>query len=48
MSLSRLFLIDAHALCYRAFLRDRELRNSKGQATNAVYGFTRRVKEAFA
>ncbi|MBU4332955.1 MAG: hypothetical protein KKD07_00775, partial [Candidatus Omnitrophica bacterium] len=35
----RLFLIDAHALCYRAFFAIRELATSKGQATNAVYGF---------
>lgn len=36
---SRLFLIDGHALCYRAFFAIRELATSKGQATNAVYGF---------
>ncbi len=33
------FLIDAHALCYRAFFAIKELRNSQGQATNAIYGF---------
>ncbi|HBG60380.1 MAG: DNA polymerase I [Omnitrophica WOR_2 bacterium GWF2_38_59] len=36
---SRLFLIDGHGLCYRAFFAIRELATSKGQATNAVYGF---------
>ena len=39
MSTSRIFLIDAHALCYRAFYAVKELRNSKGQPTNAVFGF---------
>lgn len=33
------FLIDGHALCYRAFFAVRELRNSSGQPTNAVFGF---------
>lgn len=45
MSVSRLFLIDAHALCYRAFFAIKELRNSKGQATNAVYGFVAALKK---
>ena len=39
MSQDKLFLIDAHALCYRAFFAIKSLSNSKGQATNAVYGF---------
>ncbi|MBF0123480.1 MAG: DNA polymerase I, partial [Candidatus Omnitrophica bacterium] len=39
MSTSRIFLIDAHALCYRAFYAVKELKNSKGQPTNAVFGF---------
>jgi len=38
MPAAQLFLIDAHALCYRSFFAIRELRNSSGQATNAVYG----------
>ncbi len=45
MPVSRLFLIDAHALCYRAFFAIKELRNSKGQATNAVYGFVAALKK---
>jgi len=45
MSLSRLFLIDAHALCYRSFFAIKGLINSKGQATNAVYGFTNALKK---
>ena len=45
MSVSRLFLIDAHALCYRSFYAIKELRNTKGQATNAVYGFVAALKK---
>jgi DNA polymerase-1 len=39
VSKKKLFLIDAHALCYSSFYGIRELINSKGQPTNAVYGF---------
>ena len=39
MSKSSLFLFDGHALCYRAFYAIKNLSNSKGQSTNAVYGF---------
>ncbi len=45
MPVLRLFLIDAHALCYRSFFAIKELRNSKGQATNAVYGFVATLKK---
>jgi DNA polymerase-1 len=45
MPVSRLFLIDAHALCYRSFFAIKELRNTKGQATNAVYGFVAALKK---
>jgi len=41
----RLFLIDAHALCYRAFYAIRELATSQGQSTNAVYGFINTLKK---
>ncbi len=38
----RLFLIDGSAFAYRSFFAIRNvLANSKGQPTNAVYGFTR-------
>jgi DNA polymerase-1 len=40
MSKKRLFLIDGNSFCYRAFYAIRNLSNSKGQPTNAVYGFT--------
>lgn len=36
----QLYLIDAHSHIYRAFYGIPELKNSKGQTTNAVYGFT--------
>ncbi|MCP4746772.1 MAG: DNA polymerase I [Desulfobacteraceae bacterium] len=35
------YLIDGSAYVYRAFHAIRELTNSKGQPTNAVFGFTR-------
>ena len=35
----RLFLIDGSGYIYRAYFAIRHLSNSKGQATNAVYGF---------
>ncbi len=41
----RLFLIDAHALCYRSYYAIRNLATSKGQATNAVYGFVLTLKK---
>ena len=39
MSKKQLFILDGHALVYRAFYAVRELTNSKGQPTNAVFGF---------
>ena len=39
MSKKRLFLIDGNSFCYRAFYAIRFLSNSKGQPTNAIYGF---------
>ena len=41
MPRKRLFLIDGNSFCYRAYYAIRAgLSNSKGQPTNAVYGFT--------
>jgi DNA polymerase-1 len=37
----RLFIIDGNSYIYRAFYAIPHLSNSKGLATNAVYGFTR-------
>ena len=39
MKEGRLLLIDGNSFCYRAFYAIRNLSNSKGQPTNAVYGF---------
>ncbi len=45
MSESTLFLIDANALCYRAYYAIKGLTTSKGQATNAVYGFINTLRK---
>jgi len=45
MPKSTLFLIDAHALCYRSYFAIRGLATSRGQATNAVYGFVNTLKK---
>ena len=39
----KLFVIDGHALCYRAYYAfiNNPLRNSKGQNTSAIFGFAR-------
>lgn len=42
---TKLFLIDAHALCYRSYYAIKGLINSKGQATNAVYGFVNTLRK---
>src|SRR3989338_8563999 len=39
MKRDKLFLIDGNSFCYRAFYAIRSLSTSKGQPTNAVYGF---------
>lgn len=39
MSEKRLYLIDGNSFCYRAYYAIRSLSNSKGQPTNATYGF---------
>ncbi len=45
MPKARLFVIDAHALCYRAFYAIRNLSARDGQHTNAVYGFINTLKK---
>ena len=35
----KLFLVDGHSFCYRAFYAIPNLTNSKGEPTNAIYGF---------
>ncbi len=44
----RVFLIDAHGLCYRAFYAVKALKNSKGQPTNAVFGFCNILRKMLA
>ena len=41
MEKRRLFLIDGSSYAYRAFYAIKNLTNSRGKPTNAVYGFTR-------
>ena len=45
MSEPQLFLLDAHALCYRSYFAIKNLTTSYGQATNAVYGFLSTLKK---
>lgn len=35
----KLFLVDGHSFCYRAYYAIRNLSNSHGEPTNAIYGF---------
>lgn len=35
----KFILLDGNSFCYRAFYAIRDLRNSKGQPTNAIFGF---------
>ena len=44
MAKQKLFLIDGHALCYRCFFAIKVLATSKGQPTNAIYGFIRVIR----
>jgi DNA polymerase-1 len=41
----KLFLIDGHSLCYRAFYAIPGLTNSKGEPTNAIYGFATMLRK---
>ena len=46
----RLFLLDGNALLYRSYYAIRNITNSRGMATNAVFGFLsslRKIEEAF-
>ncbi len=45
MAAAKLFLIDAHALCYRSFFAIRDLATSKGQKTNAILGFVNTLRK---
>ncbi len=41
----KLFLIDGNSFCYRAFYAIKELANSKGEPTNAVFGFVSMLRK---
>ena len=41
----RLFLIDGYSNIFRAYYAIRELTNSRGESTNAVYGFTHMLRK---
>ncbi len=45
MKKNKLFLIDGNSYCYRAYYAIKDLKNSKGQSTNAVYGFILMLKK---
>ena len=44
MLIKEIYLIDGHALCYRAFYA-LQLSNSHGTETNAVYGFIQIIRK---
>jgi len=41
----RLFLIDGNSFCYRAFYAIRSLSTSRGEPTNAIYGFVTMLRK---
>src|SRR5882672_3912076 len=43
-SLVKLLLIDGHYYVYRSFFAIRQLSNSRGEPTNAIYGFVKTVR----
>src|SRR5437867_806982 len=45
MPQEKLLLVDGHSFAYRAFFAIQRLSNSKGQPTNAVYGFAKMVRK---
>ena len=45
MSKNSFFILDGHALCYRAFYAVKELNNAKGQPTNAILGFMNMLRK---
>ena len=41
----RLLLIDGHYYCYRSFYAIRDLKNSRGESTNAIFGFVKTLRK---
>ena len=48
MKKKKVLLIDGNAFCYRAFYAIRSLSTSKGQPTNAIYGFVTMLNKLIA
>jgi DNA polymerase-1 len=44
----RLLLVDGHYYLYRSFFAIRELTNSRGEPTNAIYGFIKALRRMIA
>ncbi|MFM7374903.1 MAG: flap endonuclease, partial [Chthoniobacterales bacterium] len=44
----RLLLVDGHYYAYRSFFAIQGLKNSKGEPTNAVFGFVKALRKMLA
>ncbi len=44
----KLLLVDGHYYLYRAFFSVRELKNSKGEPTNAIFAFAKAIRKMLA
>jgi DNA polymerase-1 len=44
----KLLLVDGHYYVYRSFFAIRDLKNSRGEPTNAIYGFTKTIRRMIA
>jgi len=44
----RLLLVDGHYYAYRSFFAIRDLKNSRGEPTNAVFGFVKALRKMLA
>ncbi|MEI6072605.1 MAG: 5'-3' exonuclease H3TH domain-containing protein [Verrucomicrobiae bacterium] len=44
----RLLLVDGHYYLYRSFYAIRDLRNSRGEPTNAIYGYAKALRKMLA